>query len=87
MQSSSGEPGEGQTVGQFALVAYIPDPLARFLDDLRLELTPGSKPHAHVTILPPRPLDGDLGGTLRQIAEDIKGAAPFRIELAEIENF
>ena len=87
MQSSSGEPGEAQTVGQFALVAYIPDPLARFLDDLRLELTPGSKPHAHVTILPPRPLDTDLSSTLRQIAENIRGAAPFRIELGEIEVF
>jgi 2'-5' RNA ligase len=87
MQLPSGEPGEAQTVGQFALVAYIPDPLARFLDDLRLELTPGSKPHAHVTILPPRPLDSDLSTTLRQIAEDIKGVAPFRIELGEIEVF
>src|SRR5580692_9168526 len=28
MQSSSGEAGEAVTVGQFALVAYIPDPLA-----------------------------------------------------------
>jgi 2'-5' RNA ligase len=87
MQSSSGEACEAQTVGQFALVAYIPDPLARFLDDLRLELTPGSKPHAHVTILPPRPLDGDLSSTLRQISQDIRCASPFRIELSEIEVF
>jgi 2'-5' RNA ligase len=87
MQSSAGEPGEAQTVGQFALVAYIPDPLARFLDDLRLELTPGSKPHAHVTILPPRPLDGDLSSTLRQISQCVSGATPFRIELGEIEVF
>src|SRR5579863_10541663 len=87
MQSSSGEPGEAQTVGQFALVAYIPDPLARFLDDLRRELTPGSKPRAHVTILPPRPLQSDLSDTLRQITEDIKGMAPFRVELGEIEIF
>jgi 2'-5' RNA ligase len=87
MQSSSGECGEAQTVGQFALVAYLPDPLARFLDGLRLELTPGSKPHAHVTILPPRPLCSDLTDTLRQIAEDIRGVAPFRIDLGEIEVF
>jgi 2'-5' RNA ligase len=87
MQSSCGEAGEALTVGQFALVAYLPDPLARFLDDLRLELTPGSKPHAHVTILPPRPLDADLSTTLRQIAEDIRGVPPFRIELGQIEVF
>jgi 2'-5' RNA ligase len=79
--------GEDQTLSQFALVAYIPDPLGRFLDDLRLELTPDCKPRAHVTILPPRPLHDDLADTIRQIAEDIKGAAPFRIELGEIEIF
>jgi hypothetical protein len=79
--------GEEQTINQFALVAYIPDPLGRFLDDLRLELTPGCRPHAHVTILPPRPLYVDLADTIRQIEDDIRGAAPFRIELGEIEIF
>jgi 2'-5' RNA ligase len=90
MQSHVGEgqsPGEELTISQFALVAYIPDPLGRFLDDLRLELTPGCRPHAHVTILPPRPLDSDLAETIRQIENDIRGAAPFRIELGEIEIF
>lgn len=81
------QPLEEQTVGHFALVAYIPDPLARFLNDLRLELTPGSRPQAHVTILPPRPLESDLKETLRQLQEDIKGVAPFRIELGEIDVF
>jgi hypothetical protein len=90
MYSPSGEDqssGEDQTLSQFALVAYIPDPLGRFLDDLRVELTPGCKPHAHVTILPPRPLHADLTETIRQIADDLKGGAPFRIELGEIEIF
>ena len=40
----------------FALVSYIPDPLGAFLDDLRLKLAPKCKPHAHITILPPRPI-------------------------------
>jgi 2'-5' RNA ligase len=90
MQSVVGEgqsPGEEQTISQFALVAYIPDPLGRFLDDLRVELTPDCKPHAHVTILPPRPLHVDLTDTIRQIADDLKSAAPFWIELGEIEIF
>jgi len=90
MQSLVGEgqsAGEDQTISQFALVAYIPDPLGRFLDDLRLELTPGCRPHAHVTILPPRPLHVDLADTIRQIEDDIRGAAPFRIELGNIEIF
>jgi 2'-5' RNA ligase len=90
MQSPAGEalsPGEEQTVSQFALVAYIADPLGRFLDDLRLELTPGCKPHAHVTVLPPRPLHDEVTETIQQIAEDTKAAAPFRIELGQIEIF
>jgi 2'-5' RNA ligase len=76
-----------QTLGQFALVSYIPDPLARFLDDLRLGLTPGCKPHAHVTILPPRPLDRDLKNAVRQIAQDCHHVPPFRVELGEIQVF
>jgi 2'-5' RNA ligase len=86
LSGSEGQSPE-QTLGQFALVAYIPQPLARFLDDLRLELTPNCKPHAHVTILPPRPLHDDLSGTVRQITDDLRCAGPFRIELGEIEIF
>jgi 2'-5' RNA ligase len=78
---------EEQTLGQFALVAYIPDPLAQFLDDLRTELTPDCKPHAHVTILPPRPLHSDLKDTVQQITGEIGGAGSFRIELGAIEIF
>ena len=48
-----------QRLNVFALVIYIPDPLGRFLDDLRRELVPGCNPHAHVSVLPPRPLAVD----------------------------
>jgi 2'-5' RNA ligase len=68
-------------------VSYIPDPLAQFLDDLRLELTPACNPHAHVTILPPRPLCDDLNFAVQRIAEESRCAAPFFVELSEIEVF
>ena len=90
MPCTSGEAvgaGEQQTLSQFALVAYIPDPIGRFLDRLRLELTPGCRPRAHVTILPPRPLHHELAETVHQIDEKLKLAEPFRIELGEIEIF
>ncbi len=90
MQLPAGEAlslGEAQTLSHFALVAYIPDPLGRFLDDHSTELTPGCKPHAHVTILPPRPLYDDLTETIREIEDDTRGAAAFQIELGEIEMF
>jgi 2'-5' RNA ligase len=90
MQSCVGQrwlAGGEQTLGQFALVAYIPDPLARFLDDLRKELTPGCNPHAHVTILPPRPIHDELKETLRQIVDEIRRTQPFWVELGDIEVF
>src|ERR1035438_9490908 len=47
----------------FALVIYIHDPLGSFLDDLRRQLVPGCNPHAHVSVLPPRPLAVDWQGS------------------------
>lgn len=82
-----GQPGEHQTLGQFALVSYIPDPLARFLDDLRMELTPGCMPRAHVTILPPRPLHEVLKDVIRQITQESLTVPAFRVELGKVEIF
>jgi 2'-5' RNA ligase len=76
-----------KTLGQFALVSYIPDPLASFLDGLRLELTPGCDPHAHVTILPPRPIEDELKDAIHQIAEQVRNVRPFEVELSEIGIF
>jgi 2'-5' RNA ligase len=82
-----GQLWEQQTLGHFALVSYISDPLARFLDELRVELTPDSKPRAHVTILPPRPLHNELKDVVRQIAEKSRSARPFEVALGEIHVF
>jgi 2'-5' RNA ligase len=90
MQSPGGKgqsSGDERTLSQFALVSYIPDTLARFLDDLRLELTPDCNPHAHVTILPPRPLCDDLNLAIQRITEESRSVAPFFVELSEIEVF
>lgn len=74
-------------VGQFALVSYIPEPLAGFLDRLRLELTPGCNPHAHVTVLPPRPLAGDLKETIHCLASHCRDVMEFHVRLGDIEVF
>jgi 2'-5' RNA ligase len=71
----------------FALVIYIPAPLGRFLDDLRRELVPGCNPHAHVSVLPPRPLAVEWQVAYRQTRALTDGWAPFEIELAGIEMF
>jgi hypothetical protein len=71
----------------FALVIYIPDPLGRFLDDLRRELVPGCNPHAHVSVLPPRPLAVEWPVAYRQTRALTDSWAPFEIELTGIEMF
>jgi hypothetical protein len=77
----------GERLNVFALVIYIPDPLGRFLDDLRRELVPGCDPHAHVSVLPPRPLGVDWQVASRQVRTLTEGWAPFQIELGRIEIF
>jgi 2'-5' RNA ligase len=71
----------------YALVAYIPDPLGRYLDEVRRQLVPNFIPHAHVTILPPRllPIDAQSGlDELRPLLEDFPA---FTVDLAEVEMF
>jgi 2'-5' RNA ligase len=71
----------------YALVIYIPDPLGKFLDDLRRELVPGCNPHAHVSVLPPR----SLGVEWQVAGEQVRACAdewePFEITLGSIERF
>ena len=79
--------GQQKTLGWFALVSYIPDPLARFLDDLRIELVPNSKPKAHVTVLPPRPHHSDIETAVQHITHVCRDFSPFEVELGEMEIF
>ncbi len=75
------------TTNQYALVSYIPDPLGDFLDRLRLELVPGCSPHAHVTILPPRPIcasQEDAASGIMAEAADFPG---FEVVLGDVEVF
>jgi 2'-5' RNA ligase len=71
----------------FALVIYIPDPLGLVLDDLRRELVPTYNPHAHVSVLPPRPLAVDWNIASDQARALTEGWAPFDIELTGLQVF
>jgi len=71
----------------FALVVYVPPPLGQFLDDLRLELVPHCNPHAHVSVLPPRPLAVDWREACEQVRALIESWNPFDVELGGIERF
>jgi len=77
--------GEGLNV--FALVIYVPDPLGRFLDDLRRELVPHDNPHAHVSVLPPRPLEVEWQSASSQTRMLVEAWPPFDVELTTVEVF
>jgi 2'-5' RNA ligase len=73
---------------RYALVAYITSPVGEFVEDLRRELHP-DLPHlvAHLTLLPPRPLQGTESAAL-QILETVCGnAEPFEVSLGDMETF
>jgi hypothetical protein len=79
-------PAEG-SVNIFALVIYVPDPLATFLDDLRRELVPHCNPRAHVSVLPPRPLAVEWTLASAQVRSMMEVWSPFEIELTDIRTF
>ena len=81
------ESGGGDVADCFALVAYIPDPLRKFLDDLRRELVPGCLPRAHVTILPPRPLSGSPQAASDVIRARVPDFSTFEVRLGDIAVF
>jgi 2'-5' RNA ligase len=76
-----------ERINLFALVVYIPDPLATFLDQLRTELVPGCLPRAHVTILPPRPLAADTSAAIDVARTGVSGFPPFEIAAGDVEIF
>lgn len=80
------DPGEG-SLRCYALVVYIPDPLGRFLDDLRRELVPGCAPHAHVSVLQPRWVTADSGTATRHLRCLASDLGPFEIEAGNVEIF
>src|SRR5579871_6701841 len=71
----------------FALVIYVPDPLGRFLDGLRRELVPHDNPHAHVSVLPPRPLAVEWPIASQQVRALTDSWTPFDVELTDIQVF
>jgi 2'-5' RNA ligase len=70
-----------------ALVIYIPDPLGRFLDELRREMVPAYNPHAHVSVLPPRPMVMDWQNLAEQARSVTEAYQPFDVELTTVQLF
>ena len=73
--------------GSFAIVSYIPDPLGAFLTAIR-QLLPGDQiPQAHVTILPPRPLNIPVEAASKQARRVLQAFSSFEVELSTVQYF
>jgi 2'-5' RNA ligase len=81
------DPNVWDRINSFALVTYIPEPLAGFLDRLRQELVPNCFLRAHATILPPRPLTSSPEAAWEAIRGLAPQFAPFEIELTGVDVF
>jgi 2'-5' RNA ligase len=73
---------------RYALVAYITSPVGGFVENLRRELHP-DLPHlaAHLTLLPPRPIDGTESAALQTLERVCGNAEPFEVSLGDMETF
>jgi 2'-5' RNA ligase len=81
------DPPAWDRVNSFALVSYIPEPLAGFLDSLRQELVPNCFLRAHVTILPPRAISCSPEKAWEAVRTLVPHFAPFEVELSRVEVF
>src|ERR1700687_1395893 len=81
------DPAAWDRINSVALVSYIPEPLAGFLDRLRQELVPNCFLKAHVTILPPRPLTSSPEAAWEVIRTEAPRFAPFEIQFGNVEVF
>jgi len=81
------DPDGVEYLNSFALVSYIPEPLAQFLDHLRTELVPNCFLRAHVTILPPRPIESTREKAWEELRDAAYALEPLDITLSSVEIF
>jgi len=73
---------------RYALVAYLKNSAGEFVENLRRELHP-DLPHlaAHLSILPPRPLQGSESSALQLLQRICGNEEPFEVTLGDVETF
>src|ERR1700684_1502553 len=81
------DPAAWDRINSFALVSYIPETIAGFLDRLRQELVPNCFLRAHATILPPRPISTSPEAAWETVRTLAPLFAPFEVEMTEVEVF
>jgi 2'-5' RNA ligase len=81
------DPTRRERINSFALVSYVPNPLAAFLDQLRQELVPTCFLRAHISVLPPRSLPVPADEAWRHICSLAPLFSPFEVRLTGIRVF
>jgi len=73
---------------RYALVAYVTSPVGQFVEALRREVHP-ALPHsaAHLTILPPRRLQGNEAEALETLRTLCAQTPPFDVVLGDVATF
>jgi 2'-5' RNA ligase len=72
----------------YALVAYVRSPVGRFVEDLRRDLHPQYPVMpAHLTVLPPRHLQGPEPDAYRFIEDICQKVTPFEVVMGDVESF
>lgn len=73
---------------QYAVVAYVNNPVGRFVEELRRDLFP-EHAHlpAHITVLPPRVLHGSEAEALERLGELCRDVDPFEVVMGDVESF
>ena len=73
---------------QYAVVAYVRNSVGHFVEDLRRELYPehGHLP-AHVTVLPPRLLQGSEEEARAMLEQQLRAVETFQIQMGQVETF
>jgi 2'-5' RNA ligase len=72
----------------YAAVAYVRNPVGNFVEELRRELHPAhTHANAHITILPPRPLQGSEERAMEVLQDVCAAAQPFDITMGDVETF
>ena len=72
----------------YAAVAYVRGPVGSFVEELRREMHPShTHADAHITILPPRPLNGSEQSAIDQLQKECEPILPFEVSMGEVETF
>ena len=72
----------------YAAVTYVRCPAGMFVEEMRRDLHPAhTHADAHITILPPRALQGTEAEAIRQLRETCRTVLPFDVTMGDVETF